>query len=219
MSAVEEYFELVDGERFDELLELFDPAAELIAPGTAPRTGREAIRDYYERAFAPYAEHRDEPTRIVAAGDVVLAEVHFRGVPASGEAIEFDAVDVFDLGDGGRIRRLSSWYDSHWVRSRLGRRLPGPTIEAGRVATATRALAEQAADSHLRVQLHSLAALVEQLGAQRDPRAAEPAAVDAEIERALAAGDEQRAIAVARGIAAAERSRAVKVDWSAAAGG
>ena len=33
--------------------------------------------------------------------------------------MEFDAVDVFDFDDDGKITRLSSWYDSHAVRRRL----------------------------------------------------------------------------------------------------
>ncbi len=33
--------------------------------------------------------------------------------------MEFDAIDVFDLDDDGRIVKLSSWYDSHAVRKAL----------------------------------------------------------------------------------------------------
>jgi hypothetical protein len=33
--------------------------------------------------------------------------------------MEFDAIDVFDLDAHGQITKLSSWYDSHAVRSAL----------------------------------------------------------------------------------------------------
>jgi ketosteroid isomerase-like protein len=121
MDAAAEYFELVDGERFDELIALFGPDAELIGPGTAPRRGADEIRDYYERAFAPYVDHSDRPTRTIRAGSTVVVEIRFRGELKNGAELEFDAVDVFDLAGDGRISRLSSWYDSHRVRTLLER--------------------------------------------------------------------------------------------------
>jgi hypothetical protein len=48
-------------------------------------------------------------------------EIHFSGALASGIPLEFDAVDVFDFDDDGLIVRLTSWYDSHAVRSSLKR--------------------------------------------------------------------------------------------------
>jgi len=48
-----------------------------------------------------------------------VVEIRFAGALASGARVAFDAVDVFDIDDGGRIARLSSWYDSHAVREQL----------------------------------------------------------------------------------------------------
>lgn len=116
MDAPRRYFALANEESFDELIALFTPDAVLLAPGTKPRQGEAAIREYYEKAFAPYPEHCDEPTRFIEAGATVVAEIHFKGKLATGGEIEFDAVDVFDLTEDGRIARLSSWYDSHYAR-------------------------------------------------------------------------------------------------------
>ena len=49
----------------------------------------------------------------------MTVEIHFTGRLENGAPIEFDAVDVFDLDDEGRIVKLTSWYDSHAVRKTL----------------------------------------------------------------------------------------------------
>ena len=49
----------------------------------------------------------------------MTVEIHFTGRLENGAPIEFDAIDVFDLDDDGRIVKLTSWYDSHAVRKTL----------------------------------------------------------------------------------------------------
>jgi uncharacterized protein (TIGR02246 family) len=115
---VSAYFDAINGDDFDAAAQLFAPTAELLAPGTAPRRGHAQIADYLRAALAPYPEHIDEPTRVILAGDTAVAEIRFTGVLASGGRVAFDAVDVFDF-DAGHIARLSSWYDSHAVRTAL----------------------------------------------------------------------------------------------------
>jgi hypothetical protein len=119
LKTTDAYFEYVNGEHFDDLVALFGPGAELRGPGTELRLGAVQIRDYYERAFAPWREHADRPTRTLEAGSTILIEVRFCGRLAVGTPIEFDAVDIFDLDVDGAIARLSSWYDSHWVRKQI----------------------------------------------------------------------------------------------------
>jgi ketosteroid isomerase-like protein len=117
--AVESYFAAVDAEDYARVAALFAPDGELVAPGTAPRRGAAAIEAYFAAALAPFPEHRDAPTRVVHAGGTVCVEVRFTGRLGSGALVEFDALDLFDFDAGGRIARLSSWYDSHAVRTRL----------------------------------------------------------------------------------------------------
>lgn len=115
------YFAIVNAERWDKLEEMFAPQAELIAPGTRRRRGLEEIRDYYERSLAPYPEHEDRATRWICSGQTAVAEIAFTGRTREGVVISFEAVDVFDLDEDGRIVKLSSWYDSAWVRKLIGR--------------------------------------------------------------------------------------------------
>ncbi|MHB1539618.1 MAG: nuclear transport factor 2 family protein [Solirubrobacteraceae bacterium] len=118
-ATLDAYFDGINEERYDDVAALFAPHATLIAPGIERCSGGEAIAAYFAAALRPYPQHRDEPTRAVLAGSVATVEIHFSGTMAGGVALEFDAVDVFDLQDDGRISRLSSWYDSHAVRAQL----------------------------------------------------------------------------------------------------
>ena len=117
-TVIDAYFDGVNEERYEDVADLFADDGELVAPGTEPRR-REAIAEYFAAALKPYPGHDDRPGRILIAGSTALVEIHFTGTTESGCEIEFDAVDIFDFDEQDRITRLSSWYDSHLVRSRL----------------------------------------------------------------------------------------------------
>jgi ketosteroid isomerase-like protein len=119
MRTVEAYFQGINEERYDDVGALFAPDGVLIAPGVEPRVGPEEIASYFRAALRLYPEHYDDPTRIIEAGPTVTVEIHFTGRLENGAPLEFDAVDVFDLDDQGRISKMSSWYDSHAVRKHL----------------------------------------------------------------------------------------------------
>jgi len=135
------YFGGLDGEDWPALEALFSDDAELLAPG-AHRRGAAAVAQYFRDALAPYPDHHDQPGRRLIAGASATVEIHFSGRMANGAPIEFDAVDVFDFA-GGRITRLTSWYDSHEVRRALlagQAQGSGPAAAAAALALACRAL-------------------------------------------------------------------------------
>jgi ketosteroid isomerase-like protein len=119
MSTVQAYFQGINDERYDDVAALFAPDGVLIAPGIEPKVGPEAVATYFRAALRLYPEHYDDPTRIIEAGSTVTVEIRFTGRLSNGAPMEFDAIDVFDLDDEGRIVKLSSWYDSHAVRTTL----------------------------------------------------------------------------------------------------
>lgn len=118
-AVVDAYFDGINAERYDDVGRLFAADGVLIAPGIRPLRGPQEIARYFAKALAPYPVHHDGPTRHVVAGNTVTTEIAFTGALASGAPIAFDAVDVFDLDGEGRIVKLTTWYDSHLVRSRL----------------------------------------------------------------------------------------------------
>jgi uncharacterized protein (TIGR02246 family) len=118
---VSAYFAAVNAEDWAALAGLWEPDAELVATGARPRHGREDIVAYYPKVLAGYAEHDDRPVRYIRDGSTVVVEVAFAGRTTAGRPVAFDAVDVFDLAPGsGRIRRLSTWYDTAAVRRQVG---------------------------------------------------------------------------------------------------
>ncbi|MHB1808525.1 MAG: nuclear transport factor 2 family protein [Solirubrobacteraceae bacterium] len=112
------YFATLNAEDWDGLAALFHDEAELRAPGIRALKGVADVSGYFRAALRPYPIHRDEPTRILVCGSTATVEIHYEGKLANGKPLCFDAVDVFDFKDG-LIHRLSSWYDSHRVRSDL----------------------------------------------------------------------------------------------------
>jgi len=118
-AALSAYFKGINSERYHDVGALFASGGELKAPGAPVWRGPEQIANYFSAALAPYPEHIDEPTRILISGSTATVEIHFEGTLAEGARIAFDAVDVFDFNDDGLVTRLTSWYDSHDVRSQL----------------------------------------------------------------------------------------------------
>jgi ketosteroid isomerase-like protein len=117
-TVIRTFFDALNTEDWPRMAASWAETAELRAVGARPRRGRTDIMTYYDGLFGPWPQHHDEPTRVIVAGDVVVAEVRFSGTTTSGKQIEFDAVDVFDLADGV-IQRMTSWYDLAWVRGQL----------------------------------------------------------------------------------------------------
>jgi len=112
------YFAGVNEDRFDDVAALFAPDASLTAPGVGPLKPDE-IADYLAKALSGYPTHHDEPTRTLLAQRAATVEITFTGELTDGTPITFDAVDVFDFDEHGRITRLRTWFDSHELRTKL----------------------------------------------------------------------------------------------------
>ncbi len=117
-STLDAYFSGVNEDRFDDVAALFAPGATLTAPGVGPLHADE-IAPYLAQALRGYPTHHDEPTRIVEANGTATVEITFTGQTSAGDPITFDALDVFDFDEQGRITRLRTWFDSHELRKKL----------------------------------------------------------------------------------------------------
>ncbi|GAA4874488.1 nuclear transport factor 2 family protein [Actinomycetospora straminea] len=114
--AVERYFAAVNAEDWDTIRAVFAEGAELRTVGAPTRRGRDEIAAHFPQVLAALPVHHDQVTRVVVADRTVLVEIHFTGRTAADAPVEFDAVDVFDLGeDGTTIEALSTWYDTAGV--------------------------------------------------------------------------------------------------------
>lgn len=119
--AVRRYFECINGDRFDELRDVFAADVLLQMAGANDRRGVDAAVAYYPLALAPLPHHFDDPVTVVGSDDSrrVAVEIAFTGTTTGGRPVEFTAVDLFDLGDDGRITRLRSFYDTARVARQL----------------------------------------------------------------------------------------------------
>lgn len=119
--AIGRYFEYINADRFEELREIFAPDVRLGMAGAKERRGVDAAVAYYPLALAPLPQHVDDPVHVVCSDDRrrVAVEIAFTGTTTGGRPVEFTAVDLFDLGDDGRITRLRSFYDTAGVARQL----------------------------------------------------------------------------------------------------
>jgi ketosteroid isomerase-like protein len=117
-ATIQRYFTCLDTEDWDGMREIWHQDGELRAVGARPRRGVDEVIGYFSGLFGPWPRHTDIPTRLIVAGDTVTAEVRFEGTTPDGKDVTFEAVDLFDL-EGGRIKRLSNWYDIAYVRKTL----------------------------------------------------------------------------------------------------
>jgi hypothetical protein len=91
--------------------------------------------------------------------------------------------------------------------------------ENARLAIAVRGMAAEAGEPSLAARVHALAALLDQADFTPPEADTDCAATELELDAALAAGEEERVIGLARLLGAEERRRFVGVDWSAVSRG
>ncbi|MGQ9675228.1 MAG: ester cyclase [Chloroflexota bacterium] len=92
-----------------------------------PAEGREQIARSYRELFTAFPDCRCEILNAFAGQDQVLTEVRwfgtnkndFRGTPATGKAVDIRIAYIFKV-DGGRIRRITEYYDGATVAQQMG---------------------------------------------------------------------------------------------------
>lgn len=122
-ASVRLYFERCNADDTDALADLWAPDIEHTAfgrDGRRTRRGPDEVASYYVGLFEPWNWHHDEVVRATTAAGRTTAEIRFNGRTHGGQDVAFDALDVFDLAQDGRIRRLAIWHDVLLTRRVLG---------------------------------------------------------------------------------------------------
>ena len=109
--TVQGYFTALNTEDWELMASVLHPELDLIPSGSRPRIGSDKAIAMFQKIFERFPIHNDNPTRFICDGNTVVVEITFNGETQDGQAVAFDAVDIFDVEDG-RICRLSQWFDT-----------------------------------------------------------------------------------------------------------
>jgi ketosteroid isomerase-like protein len=123
--TVEDYRSAYQARDVEGMLALFTDDAELtVAPGTF--RGKDAIRNLldWDARLSPTATVRDAGVGVLVCGQTVVWE-HVVSLTYESIPYEEEATKVFEFDDGGKIRRLRSYYDKLAIMDQIASRYPG----------------------------------------------------------------------------------------------
>jgi len=109
--TLNKYFECINREEFDQLFDLFCEDMRFSCPVDFVTQDPDKVRAFYNKVPENYPEHLDKPVDIITSGNRAAVHIQFSGKRASGQRVEFSAVDWFTF-EGDRIKTLSIFYDS-----------------------------------------------------------------------------------------------------------
>lgn len=104
-TTVREYYEFVDAEQYDELVDLFAEDVRYERPGQTTIDGRESLQAFYLEG-RPLEDGTHEIHDVVVDGDTVAVRGTFSGAQDD-TAVEFDFADFYELVDGTIHRRYT----------------------------------------------------------------------------------------------------------------
>ena len=122
---IEDYRNAYQARDVDRMLTLFADDAEVtVAPGTF--RGREEIRRLldWDARLSPTASVRDAGIGVLVDGQTVVWE-HTVSLTYENIPYEEAATKVFEFDDGGKIRRLRSYYDKLTIMDQIASHYPG----------------------------------------------------------------------------------------------
>ena len=107
------FFSAADKESW---LDLYAEDAEFTDPYPSPAAvGREGLTAFWDRVHGMAGDYRFDVKQLVVAGDRA-AMTFTLSMAMGGDRYEFDGVDVFEVGDDGRIARFNAYWDPTAVR-------------------------------------------------------------------------------------------------------
>jgi ketosteroid isomerase-like protein len=109
LSAVHQYYELVDAGNVTELVRLFAPDACYHRPGYPPLVGRAALERFY-RDERVIREGRHLLTMVVENGRDVAVHGEFTGVLRDDQRVSLRFADFFSLASDGYIARRDTFF-------------------------------------------------------------------------------------------------------------
>jgi steroid delta-isomerase len=110
-TAVDGYFATVGAEDTDAFVELFAEDVVFQDPvGTPTLTGPEGVRKFHIRLQKSWQSLEMTPRATFPRGGRAAVYWTAEGLSGTGKAIRFAGVDVFEVDDAGRIRRVEGYW-------------------------------------------------------------------------------------------------------------
>ncbi|WP_051807567.1 nuclear transport factor 2 family protein [Actinoplanes subtropicus] len=101
-----------------QFLSLFaDDVVQIDPVGSAPRTGIAALAAFWDGLYASCDGVDFRVTDLVVSGDEAALVFHLTQTLSSG-FVDIDGVDVFAIGDDGRIASVKGYSDADHVKQR-----------------------------------------------------------------------------------------------------
>ena len=112
---IQNYFRLINEEKFEEFFMLFDAEIDFHAPFDFHVKGLEKIKPFYLQVPVNYPEHTDTPEKILISGNQAAVFIDFKGKTKKGKQVSFKAADWFVV-ENGKIKSLNIFLDSFSVQ-------------------------------------------------------------------------------------------------------
>lgn len=110
-ALVHAYFDAVNDERWDDVVDLFREDASLYVPSVGPKHGKDRIRRFYEDIGTRFVHHETRIVFLIAEGSRAAATIRYEGIVGNGERVVTYATDTFTC-EGNRIRELRIVFDT-----------------------------------------------------------------------------------------------------------
>ncbi len=109
--VIRRYFECVNGEDFDGLMDLWAEDGEFTVPLSGIMKGKEEIRKFYESVPVWYPQHNDDPVDVIIGKDKATIKIVATMTTPQGKKVQFTAVDWM-VFEAGKIKTNTVFFDS-----------------------------------------------------------------------------------------------------------
>lgn len=110
-SKIKQYFQFVNSDNVDGLLELWDDNGTFDIPMLGVLKGKESFRKFYQSLPAMYATHRDDPVKWVISGDEAVVKVAVTNTTPEGKTVTFNAFSWMTFANG-KLVSIEAKFDS-----------------------------------------------------------------------------------------------------------
>lgn len=119
-ATTERYFDAIENADAEDFTTLFTDDVVFEDPVGGPRLeGHAGMARFHKGLRRAWSNLRMEATAIHARGERAAVAWRAQGASTSGKAIDFEGINVFELAEDGRIRRMQGFWDLEGVIGRM----------------------------------------------------------------------------------------------------